>query len=144
MFRSALLFLLLAIPLCAQEAPRNYRVPFRSVKGMILLDAAVNGKPAVLLLDTGANRTLISNRYGGPKLKPSQRNGAGITGESVRAIANLSLESHMWAGQTVTVMDLDELQHSLGIKFDGLLGQDILREFSAVRIDYRNSVVELQ
>ena len=135
--------LLLAVSLHAQER-KAFTLPFHSINTLILLDATVNGKPATLLLDTGANRTLISNRYGGPKLKPSQRNRAGITGESVRATVNLSLESHMWAGQTVTVMDLHELQYSLGIEFDGLLGQDILRGFSAVRIDYKAGLVEFE
>ena len=40
----------------AQSSPRT----FHSVNGMILLDAAVNGKPAVLVLDTGTASTIVS------------------------------------------------------------------------------------
>jgi hypothetical protein len=69
MFRSALLFLLLATPLYAQESPRTFRVPFHSVNGMILLDATVNDKPAVLLLDTGADNSIVSPDVAGIKAK---------------------------------------------------------------------------
>ena len=41
----------------ARQQPHNLCVPFHSVYGMILLDARVNSKAAVLLLDTGGNRT---------------------------------------------------------------------------------------
>ena len=39
---------------------KPYRVPFHTANGMILLDATVNDKPAVLLLDTGSVKTMIS------------------------------------------------------------------------------------
>jgi hypothetical protein len=35
------------------------------------------------------------------------------------------------------LMNLDDLHQTLGIPFDGLLGQDMLREFRSVRVDYR-------
>ena len=37
-------------------------LPFCTVAGMILLDAVVDGKPASLLLDTCANRKILSAR----------------------------------------------------------------------------------
>jgi hypothetical protein len=41
-------------------------------------------------------------------------------------------------------MDLQEVSRRMGTRIDGFVGQDVLSEFSAVRIDYRNSVVELE
>jgi len=67
-----------------------------------------------------------------------------MTGESIRLPVNLTLADHTWVGQPVSVMDLDDLQQALGINFDGLLGQDILREFRSVRIDYHAHVIELE
>ena len=45
-------------PSLAQEH-KTLSLPFRSVSGLILLDIKVNGKPAVVLLDTGANVTVL-------------------------------------------------------------------------------------
>jgi hypothetical protein len=63
MLRNAVPFavLTLAIPLHAQ----TLRVPFHTANGMILLDGQVNGKAAVLLLDTGADFTVISPEASG-------------------------------------------------------------------------------
>ena len=41
-------------------------------------------------------------------------------------------------------MDLSEASKHLGTRIDGFVGQDILREFSAVRIDYKAGVVEFE
>jgi hypothetical protein len=37
-----------------------------------------------------------------------------------------------------------ETSKRLGTRIDGFLGQDILREFSAVRIDYKGGVIEFE
>jgi len=54
---------------------KTYRAPFHTAKGMILLDAVVEGKPAFLLLDTGANNTIICAQAPGARysstLKPA-------------------------------------------------------------------------
>jgi hypothetical protein len=42
------------------------------------------------------------------------------------------------------VMDLEELKGVLKLEFDGLLGQDILRQFRTVRIDYHTHVLEME
>jgi hypothetical protein len=116
---------------------------------MILVEGRVNDSAAVFLLDTGATRTIVSARTYGDlpfRLRGAQRNsqGAGIAGESVALTVNLELANHMWAGQGVAVMNLDGLDQLLGVRFDGLLGQDILSEFHTVRIDYQAHIVELE
>lgn len=116
---------------------------------MILVEGKVNGNHALFLLDTGANRTIISKQvYGKASLAIQQLShnsrGPGLVGYSLRRPANLELGHHMWAGQYVSVMDLDDLRQMLGMNFDGLLGEDILREFHSVRIDYRTHILELE
>lgn len=115
---------------------------------MVLLDTWVNGKPAVMLLDTGTSYTVIATAIVGSKttLEPARRNPgwAGAGGEGMHLPVNFAIRSMLWPGQIVIVMNLEELEQHLGLKFDGLLGQDILREFSAVRIDYKNQLLELQ
>jgi Aspartyl protease len=105
--------------------------------------------PATFLLDTGANRTIVgTNVYGNvrfePQRIPRREPGAGLVGYSLRRSADLELGEHVWIAQQVSVMNLDELTQMLHLDFDGLLGQDILRQFRSVRIDYRAHVIELQ
>jgi hypothetical protein len=41
-------------------------------------------------------------------------------------------------------MNLGDLPQRVGVPFDGLLGQDILRQFRSVRIDYKKHMIELE
>jgi hypothetical protein len=75
---------------------------------------------------------------------PRHESGPGLVGNSLRRPADLELGGHVWTAQQVSVMNLDELKQMLHMDFDGLLGQDILRQFRSVRIDYRAHVIELQ
>ena len=148
-FRALLFLLLLLAPRANPANPGAVRVPFRTVKSMILIEGKIDEKRVTFLLDTGSNHTIVSviSCGGVPfPLRPAQRNGnaAGMTGESVRLPLNLTLADHTWVGQCVTMMNLDDLHQVLGISFDGLLGQDILREFRSVRIDYKAHVIELK
>ena len=91
MIRRILLALVLFIPQAhAQE--RTFRVPFHSVIGLILLEATVNGKPAVLLLDTGADNSIIAPQVAdvSANLSPLKAgNGAGASGDYTKAKVDL-------------------------------------------------------
>jgi hypothetical protein len=148
-FRTFLFFLLLLAPMPNHANSRAVRVPFRTVRSMILIAGKINDKPVTFLLDTGSNSTIISTTSYGPSqflLRRAQRNldAAGISGESLCVPVNLTLANHVWVGQRVSVMNLDELQAILGVQFDSLLGEDILREFRSVRIDYKARIIELE
>ena len=147
--RYLLLTLFLLTPLPNRARPNVLRLPFRTAHSMIVVQARVNGSQVALLLDTGATRTIVSARvYGNVpfQLRTIERtsHSAGIVGDSVILPVNLELANHTWAGQCVAIMNLDGLSQVLGIQFDGLLGQDVLREFHSVRIDYRNHIIELE
>jgi len=141
---------LLALILAQSQAlakPRIVALPFRSVNGLILVEAKVNGNPVNLVMDTGANHTIIDTRSSGLAPMPGFEaisKGAGISGNSVRTRVNLELGKQTWISQPVSVMKLEDLAQSLGMPFDGLLGQDILRQFRSIRIDFKAHVVELQ
>lgn len=122
-------------------------VPFRSVRSFILVEVKVNGSPATLLLDTGANNTIINIRMygnaGAPRIEAVSK-GPGIVGNALRLRTDLEIGGRVLFSQPVSAMNLDELARRFGIQFDGLLGQDILRQFRSVRINYRAHVIELE
>ena len=143
------LALLLFVPLPNFAHPDVIRLSFRIVQSMILVQGKVNGRPVTFLLDTGATRTIVSaNAYGnvGYQLRIAQRAGQqpGFVGESVSLPVNLQLERHTWLARHVSIMNFDGLSRVLGADFDGLLGEDVLREFHSVHIDYRNHQIELE
>ena len=148
MFRRLLVVLLLAVSLHAQER-RTFVVPFHIARGMILLDGQVNGKPAVLLLDTGANNSIVDYRAAGfPALKLDALRSAGKTGAEgdclTREIPKLSLGLRSWLVRRTCLMDLSDASKRMGTRIDGFIGQDVLQEFSAVRIDYKAHTLELE
>jgi aspartyl protease len=143
----ALGFLLLFHPALAQEH-RTYTVPFRVVHGLILLDRQVNGKPATLLLDTGANNSVVDYRAAGlDALKLDALRSTGSTGAEGACTVwevKLSLEHRSWFGRRVCMMNLADASKRIGVQIDGFIGTDVLSEFPAVRIDYKARVLELE
>ncbi len=147
--RALALLLLLLTPVPNPAHSGTVRIPFRTVQSLIVVQGKVNGNAATFLLDTGANRTMVSTQiYGNSRFElqrmPHRQGAAGFAGYSLRRAADVGLGEHVWIAQQVSVMDLGELKQMLHMDFDGLLGQDFLRQFRSVRIDYRAHVIELQ
>jgi len=92
-----LLSALLTLPCPAQQSQRTFRVPFHTVNGTVLLDATVSNRPAVFLLDTDADFTLISPEAAGVSRKldalsaTSAANTTGAAGEYVKGRVDLRL-----------------------------------------------------
>jgi hypothetical protein len=146
-FRRGMLLILLLTPLQGLARPRVVALPFRTVDSFILVDAKIDGTPVRLLVDTGANKTILNAKsFGRVEMhvsKPVNR-GAGIVGNALRLHVDLEIAHEFLFSQHVSVMNLEELSKRFGIQFDGLLGQDILNQFHSVRIDYKNHVIELE
>ena len=142
-----MLFLVLLAPLQAPAQRRIVTVPFRSVNLYILVEASIDGRPVTLLVDTGANKTILNARsIGRMQLPVSQpvNQGAGIIGNALRLQMDVEIAHRFLFSQPVSVMNLDELSKRSQIPSDGLLGQDILSQFQSVRIDYKAHVMELE
>ena len=146
-FRGLLFFIILLTPPQGLAKPRVVGLPFRCVDSFILVDAKIDGTPVRLLVDTGANKTILNAksflRVEMHVRKPVNR-GAGIVGNSLRLRVDLELANEFMFSQQVSVMDLEDVSRRFGIQFDGLLGQDILNKFHSVRIDYKKHVLELE
>jgi Aspartyl protease len=142
----ALLFL---TPQALPDKSDVISVPFRTAQSMILVDARVNDNRATLLVDTGANHTIVSGKaYGNAQfqVRNLHRNdrGPGMQGDALRLRANFALANRVWISHPVYVMNVDELSRRFGTPVDGLLGQDVLQEFRSVRINYKARVIELE
>jgi hypothetical protein len=147
--RGAALLLLLLLPLPNRARPGLVRVPFRTVQSMILVDGKVNDNRVTFLLDTGANNSIISLKaYGSNQFQlcalHDNDSGPGMIGSALRLHADLAFANRIWISQPVSVMNMDSLTQRFKTPIDGLLGQDLLREFRSIRIDYRSHVLELE
>jgi predicted aspartyl protease len=118
---------------------------------ILIVDVTIGGNTRHFLLDTGAGLTVLSPDTAGwspiEVVKGvSNRSAVGIDGTTHsmgRMTATLEL------GQTMVVTpaavtDLAGLSKALHIKLDGILGQDVLSQFSRVTIDYKNKQLILE
>jgi hypothetical protein len=108
--------------------------------GAILVSVQVNGKPAVLILDTGSNTTILSPEISGlnpahlPRANPP-RKGTGFVEDGRWGQATLIIGTTVWKDKRVLVVDTKDLSRAVQRKIDGILGQDILDEFKYVEIN---------
>ena len=128
----------------AVTAAGQVEVPFRQDgrNKLIFLEARINGKPALLLLDSGATITIVNARLleiGDWDLRASKfsTEGPGFGGKAVWADAVLALAPTQAAKRRVAAVDLELFARSIGRRIDGLLGQDFLAEFDHVVIDFK-------
>jgi hypothetical protein len=115
---------------------------------VILVEARVNGKPVTLILDTGAAATILHYQIldipeMNLRLSRFLAGAPGMRGEAMWAGANLRLGSKLWRERRVVVMNLREVSRVHGRQIDGILGQDILREFDRVVIDFKSRKIIL-
>jgi hypothetical protein len=106
----------------------------------ILVTVLVNGKQAVLILDTGSSTTILSPEITGlnpaalPRAQPP-RKGTGFVGDGHWGHATLTIGTIAWKDRRVLVVDTRDLSLAAQRRIDGILGQDILDEFKYVEID---------
>lgn len=125
---------------------------FHLVNGLILLDAQVDGESGQMLLDTGAMRTALNTEYfsdrTGDAVEIAKFSG-GMSGETARSacIRSLKLRNLELSDLTAMCMDLKYAEKKLKMKDSsvrllGLLGNDVLREYSLF-LDYKAELLVL-
>jgi len=140
----------LGIPAFSQ--PSNQReIPFENSRmfWLVLVKLEVNGRPAVLIVDTGSNVTIISPDLadvapGTLDNAASPSRGSGFTGRGVFRRATLKVGSVTWRDHRVVVTDTRELSKSLRQRVDGMLGMDFFSEFELVVVDLKNHKLVLE
>jgi predicted aspartyl protease len=127
------------------EIPFEYSRAF----GLMLIKVEVNEKPAVMVLDTGSNETIVS-----PKLVIAKQlrskdavamaKGSGYSGTAVIATALLRVGPLNPKNCQLLVVDLSDLSKTLGQEVDGILGMSVLKEFEIVSMDLRHNKLVLK
>ena len=122
----------------------DLELPFEieASQAAILVRGLVDGKPVLLILDTGASCTILSRELVrlAPGALASSRfssEGPGLNANGRYTEANLELGARRWRNRIVVGMKMDEVSKAYGRRIDGLLGQDVLREFDRMTVDFR-------
>jgi predicted aspartyl protease len=120
-------------------------IPFEHSRmfGLVLVNVEVNGRPAVLIVDTASNHTIISSELADAPARNldnvvATSKGSGFAGAGVFTRATLKVGPITWRDHKVVAMDLRSFSKSLGQKADGLLGMDFFSEFELVVVDLKN------
>jgi predicted aspartyl protease len=115
----------------------------------VLVKVEVNGRPAVLIVDTASNHTIISSELADapPRNLDSvvaTSKGSGFAGAGVFTRATLKVGPITWRDHKVVAMDMRAFSKSLGQKADGMLGMDFFSEFELVVVDLKNHKLILE
>ena len=123
----------------------DLEVPFEieASQSAILVRGLVDGKPVLLILDTGASCTILAREL--VRLTPGSlaasrfsEEGPGLNANGRYTEATLEIAGRRWRNRSVVGMKMAEVSKAYGRRIDGLLGQDLLREFERVTIDFRS------
>ena len=142
--------LLLIMPALLRGSAQQIQIEYQQSRkfNAILIVARVNDKPAVLIVDTGSDRTIIS-----PHLLVSEPAAGNFRVSFLAAHRNspaawgratLQLSNRTWNELLVVVQDQKEVRQAFGQPIDGILGQDILGQFRRVIIDSEHHLLTLQ
>lgn len=121
-------------------------LPFQLTRpfGLILVKADVNDRPATLVIDTGSSHTVLSTKLLQVHLPTLQQaadasKGSGWVGSAGWTKATMKLGGAVWRDRDFLAMDvLPDVSDAAGHKVDGILGQDVLKYFNIVNIDFRH------
>lgn len=123
------------------------KIPFELFGNLTLLQVRVNNSKSLrFILDTGADTTVIDARQAKAlRLKPQGKivgsGGAGTAEATFTRGVSVSLPGVALLDQTIYVLPLEPLS-AIGREIDGVLGNDILKEF-VVEIDYSAKTINL-
>ena len=127
------------------QTSKPKEIPFESshLFRLVLIKVDVNGKPAVLVVDTASNQTIISSKLADVPARSldnavATSKGSGFRGEGVFTKSTLRVGPITWRDHKVLAMDMRAFSKSLGQEADGLLGMDFFGEFGLVVVDLKN------
>jgi len=131
------LFLFFAAP-AARAQVKTVEIPFSLSGGLIVVEANINGKSASLLFDSGAMRTFINPPIL-DGLKTSTDNAISIADGKTMEVRVVKTVVSLGGASVQTLVcsyDMTKFATSIGLRLDGVVGQDVIGKFSGILIDY--------
>jgi Aspartyl protease len=131
------LLLFFAAP-AARAQIKTVQIPFSYSDGLIVIQAKINGKTAALLFDSGAMRTFV-NPAVLDGLKTVSGNAISIADGNavdVRVVKTTVSLGDASLPVLVSSYDMNRFAASIGLRIDGVIGQDVIAKFSGILIDY--------
>lgn len=127
------------------------RVKFKLINNLIVLPIKINGKNVSFILDSGVGKTILFNisqndNIGLNNIETVKLKGLG-KGEPVEALLSknntLSLKNIDISKQTVYVIvkDYFDLSSKMGVTVNGIIGYNLLRNFS-LKINYKFKYID--
>ncbi len=150
MRRGALLLVFVTHLAYGQQAGEP--LPFRRSPnaGLLLVEAEVNGKARTFILDTGSQVTVVdvsalplAEQFKLNAVGPATGD-VGMAGAGRGVRVNLKFAGRSFSERTVVALNLSDLSKRYGTRIDGLIGLDVLGEFEAVTIDFREKQLRVQ
>ncbi|AGY56679.1 retropepsin-like aspartic protease [Gloeobacter kilaueensis] len=138
--------------LAAAAQAEAVSIPFESVAGLIVVQARVNqGPPAAFIVDTGANVSVLSDRYVRERRLPLRSRRvqlSGIGSPRSQSAVTLDLEAIQVGPlvahrQAAIVQDLKTFETILNRPLAGVLGYTFLKQYR-VTIDYNQQSLLLE
>ena len=125
-------------------------IPFETSprRSLILIEVRINDHARTFVLDTGSTWTLVNRgiiAVTDIEIRKSmfRNGGSGVVFQGKAISAAVGIGTQTWSDCTVLATDLDLLTETYGRSIDGVLGQDILRRFDTVLIDYAHKKITL-
>lgn len=126
----------------ADKLSRVHHIPFHLQDGMVLIDLNIDGQIEPLIVDTGANRTIVNPKILAPSNAPRVQNQTILTPVGDRQAYPVTFGWNL-DGRKVSVAALAcDLDYPDGAM--GLFGADLLETFKSVRFDYFNMYIVLE
>ena len=133
-------------------APHTNTIPFTEASGccglpILLVHAAVDGKPATLIFDTGAQGTNVSPGIAkGARVVARHIGNAGATGATTSPVVSVDIVvgTDDFPRTLALVNNTNQLSAGLGAHVDGLLGESIISQYKRVTIDFEAKTITLE
>jgi len=131
----------------AQSIPapaQSVILPFDTANDMILVHVRINGGEYLMLLDTGAQHTIVGQLNQNKGKNRSKDTNAGLLLNASGIKATIEFKGMPIIKTHILEANLEDFGKRFGdARVNGILGQDLLSLFSYVRIDYKAHQIEM-